>query len=111
MRIIPCLENEEENKCISYVKANTSTDTFGAEISLYVCNRDGDCRLISAGFRQTKSQGTSKISATCPSIMKCSWNGKMSKCSVEYVLTHVGHDTESGHVRIPKSGREMIIDK
>ncbi|KAF4528120.1 hypothetical protein B566_EDAN016323 [Ephemera danica] len=79
--------------------------------SLYVCHRDGNYKSINTGQRSIKRQGSCKINATCPSTINLKMNSQTLKCSMEYITTHVGHDSNPVHSRLQKVQRHLIAEK
>ncbi|KAF4522764.1 hypothetical protein B566_EDAN012354 [Ephemera danica] len=112
----PNLSQLERQVQVYLAQCKTSTKEFenlylAREIKRQHLRTDGYFESLSTGQCVLKSQGSCKINATCPAKMTAKFSSKLNLIFVEYISTHVGHDAEPGHERIPRHGREMIIEK
>jgi len=58
--------------------------------------------------RALKTQGLSKIDGKCSAFMKVVVDSVSKEVNVEYNLSHIGHDTRLGHLRISDEVRSTI---
>ena len=77
----------------------------------FYCNRTGNVRTRGDGKRAFKIQGSSKIDEKCCAFMRVTIDNDTKEVQVKHSLSHVGHDTRLGHLRISEELRTKIAGK
>ena len=77
----------------------------------YYCNRTGTYNPRGSGKRGLKSQGTSKINASCSACIKAVRCLKTDSVSITYIPTHYNHDQKLGHLRLSNSTKNSVAEK
>ena len=77
----------------------------------FYCNRTGYLQGVEGRKRALKTQGLSKIDGKCSAFMKVVVDSVSKEVNVEYNLSHIGHDTRLGHLRISDELRSTIAAK
>ncbi|KAF4514247.1 UNVERIFIED_CONTAM: hypothetical protein B566_EDAN019539, partial [Ephemera danica] len=105
-------EDEEKVNCSSYTRRHNSNKATGEHQTLFICHRDGCYVSKSTGERRLKSQGSCKMEGNCPASIVLTFDSNQSKeYKVRYIRTHVGHEMELGHMRLPQSGKLLVTEK
>lgn len=73
----------------------------------FTCHRSGYYNTRGKGKRHLKAQGSRKINGICPASIHVveSENGK---CKVNYIPTHVGHQSDIHHLSLTKNERKNL---
>ena len=74
-------------------------------------NRSGHYKGEGCGYRQLKSQGTSKINNICPTDMKVTENLANGVVTVIYTATHWHHLKQLAHLPIPDTVKQQVAAK
>uniref|UniRef100_A0A6P7FWK9 Uncharacterized protein LOC114334883 n=1 Tax=Diabrotica virgifera virgifera TaxID=50390 RepID=A0A6P7FWK9_DIAVI len=80
----------------------------------YNCHRSYSYVPRGKHIRALKSRGSCKINKACPSRMKVTMTGSLTKPSlvkVEYWKTHFGHELQLGHISLSSNTRAEIAGK
>lgn len=98
---------EEETDSQYAVKAKNHTDTMST--TYFKCNRSGYYKSEGKGVRHLKSQGTRKISASCPAAITLYENGETFEAF--HVSTHFGHATQLCHLNLRAQVKKQLAAK
>ena len=105
-------KEEEERVSHSWFVMHTAPKTIqNYQHYYYYCNRTGTYNPRGSGKRGLKSQGTSKINASCSACIKAVRCLKTDSVSITYIPTHYNHDQKLGHLRLSNSTKNSVAEK
>lgn len=102
------LKIERTSKC-KYVNVFSKLNS-GKTYIHYECHRSGLFTSKGNGIRHLKTQGSNKIGAFCPANIKF-LKDEEGKCSATFMLKHVGHTNDLGHLYLTAEERKQLAVK
>ncbi|GBN83501.1 hypothetical protein AVEN_239909-1 [Araneus ventricosus] len=104
-------EKIEKDSLSSFVLRNHSErKEMGKRLSYYICHRSGCFKPKEDRTRHLKASGSVKSGCTCPAIMNVTKQtvDDIVEISVRYQSVHVGHELETGKLRLMKAEKENL---
>ena len=83
----------------------------GNETHCFYCNRTGYLQGVEERKRDLKTQELLKIDGKCSAFMTVVVDSVSKEVNLEYKLSHIGHETRLGHLRISDELRSNIAAK
>ena len=83
----------------------------GNKTYCFYFNRTGYLQGVEERKRALTTQGLLKIDGKCSAFMKVVVDSVSKEVNVEYNLSHIGHGTKLGHLRISDELRSTIAAK
>lgn len=102
------LKTEKETKS-SYIKSSTVVRN-SIKYLYFDCHRSGEYQPRGSGQRHLKIQGSKKICAFCPAVMKVTQVAS-NECTVTFQSKHIGHKNELGHLNLTMEEKESLASK
>nr|XP_023028933.1 uncharacterized protein LOC111517119 isoform X1 [Leptinotarsa decemlineata] len=104
-------KTEEEKTAKSlFIKNRASQNSTNSTKIVYECHRSGNYTAKGKGKRRLKSQGSNKINAFCPASIAVTQEAN-DTVRVEYISTHVGHDTDLAHLLLDNEVKQELASK
>lgn len=99
--------NIERDTNTYFAKRTTQLSPRSAKYHYYYCHRSGTFTPKGTGKKRLKSQGSNKMNAYCPAMMKVS-EVEGNVCEVIFRCTHVGHTADIVHLSLSNEERKEI---
>ncbi|GBN01534.1 hypothetical protein AVEN_168589-1 [Araneus ventricosus] len=104
-------EKIEKDSLSSFVLRNHSErKEMGKRLSYYICHWSGYFKPKKERTRHLKASGSVKSGCICPAIMNVTKQtvDDIVEISVRYQSVHVGHELETGKLRLTKAEKENL---
>lgn len=103
-------KNNIESKTSSRFTTLRSKSLSSGKYIKYACNRSGYYTPVQNRTRSLKTQGTNKINGICPAVMILQVS-ESGKCTCKFIKTHIGHNSDLGHIYLSPLERKMCAEK